>query len=155
AAVVGGTAYVVGGYTGSRWLDTSVAWRPGAPAHVVAHLPTPLRYAAVTAASDRVVIAGGSLPSGNASDAVLAFVPAQRRLLRVGRLPAPTTHAAAAAVGNVAYVLGGRGATVGSATARIVGVDLGTRRIWAAGRLTTARSDLAAATLGTRIVLAG
>ena len=155
AAVVGGTAYIVGGYTGSGWLDTIVAWRPGAPARVVAHLPTALRYAAVTATADRLVIAGGSLPSGNASDAVLEFVPAQRRVLRVGRLPAPTTHAAAAAIGDVAYVVGGRGAIVGSATARVIGVDLNTRRIWAAGRLASPRSDLAAATLGTGIVLAG
>src|SRR5204862_19607 len=32
AAVVDGTAYVVGGYTGTRWLDSIVAWRPGAAA---------------------------------------------------------------------------------------------------------------------------
>ncbi len=48
-AVIGDTAYVVGGYTGARWLDTVVAWKPGAPARVVAHLPRPVRYAAVTA----------------------------------------------------------------------------------------------------------
>ena len=36
-----GTAYVIGGYTGSQWLDTIVAWRPGAAARVVAHLPSP------------------------------------------------------------------------------------------------------------------
>src|SRR5207247_9872744 len=70
AAAVAGTAYVVGGYTGSRWLDTIVAWRPGTHARVVAHLPTPLRYAAVTAVGDRLLIAGGSLPNGNASEAV-------------------------------------------------------------------------------------
>ena len=27
AATIGGTAYVVGGYTGTRWLDTIVAYR--------------------------------------------------------------------------------------------------------------------------------
>ena len=42
-------AYVVGGYTGARWLDTIVAFRPGRDGRVVAHMPTPLRYAAVTA----------------------------------------------------------------------------------------------------------
>jgi hypothetical protein len=50
---MGGTAYVVGGYTGSRWLDTIVAWRPGLPARVVAHLPFPLRYAAVATEGGR------------------------------------------------------------------------------------------------------
>jgi YVTN family beta-propeller protein len=155
AAAVAGTAYVVGGYTGSRWLDTIVAWRPGTAARVVAHLPTPVRYAAVTAVRNRLLIAGGSLPNGTASDAVLEYVPAEGRVLRIGRLPAPTTHAAAAALGDVAYVLGGRGGTLESSTARVVGVDPRSNRIWAAGRLASRRSDLAAATLGARIVLAG
>ena len=59
AAVVGGTAYVIGGYTGARWLDSIVAWRPGSRSRVVAHLPSALRYAAVTAVGKAVVIAGG------------------------------------------------------------------------------------------------
>ncbi len=46
---VDGTAYVVGGYDGSNALDTIVGWTPGGQAHVVAHLPVALRYAAVTA----------------------------------------------------------------------------------------------------------
>ncbi|MFL5950199.1 MAG: hypothetical protein ACJ74M_01200 [Gaiellaceae bacterium] len=155
AAEVGGTAYIVGGYTGSRWLDTIVAWRPGAAARVVAHLPTPVRYAAVTAVGGRLLIAGGSLPNGNASAALLEYDPATHRVTRVGSLPAPTTHAAAAAVGDVAYVLGGRGAGVETRTARVVAVDMRSKRIWGAGRLGEPRSDLAAATLAGRIVLAG
>ncbi len=155
AASIGGTAYVVGGYTGSRWLDTIVAWRPGSVAHIVAHLPTTLRYAAVTAVGDRLVIAGGSLENGSASDAVLQYAPTSGRVLRLGALPAPTTHAAAATIGNVAYVLGGRGATLGTPTARIVAVDVGTHRITPFGSLAAARSDLGAATTGGPILLAG
>ena len=64
-------------------------------ARVVAHLPQTLRYAAVTAVGNRLVIAGGSLESGTASDAVLEYVPAAGRVSRLGKLPAPTTHAAA------------------------------------------------------------
>ena len=97
-------AYVFGGYTGSRWLDTVVEWRPNGSAKVVGHLPYPLRYAAVTAVGRRLVIAGGSLPSGRASSAVLSFDPATGRVLRVGNLPAPTTHAAAATSCDVAPV---------------------------------------------------
>ena len=110
AAAIGGTAYVVGGYTGTRWLDTIVAYRPGRTPRVVAHLPKTLRYAAVTAVGKTLVIAGGSLENGTASDSVLAFTPATHRVTRIGTLPAPTTHAAAATLGNVAYVIGGRGA---------------------------------------------
>ncbi len=155
AAAVGGTAYVVGGYTGTQWLDTIVAWRPGSAAHVVAHLPSALRYAAVTAVDGKLVIAGGSLENGTASNAVLEYVPATGSVLHLGRLPAPTTHAAAATIGGVAYVIGGRGAIVDSATARVVSVDVAARRVRSAGTLRAARSDLAAVAVGRRILLAG
>jgi YVTN family beta-propeller protein len=155
AAAIGGTAYVVGGYTGTAWLDTIVSWRPGESARVVARLPFPLRYAAVTAVAGRLLIAGGSLETGRASDAVLEYVPSARRVVRIGRLPAPTTHAAAATLGSVAYVIGGRGASLDTPTDRIVAVDVRTKRIRAAGTLTEPRSDLAAVSLGSEIVLAG
>jgi len=155
AATIGRTAYIVGGYTGTRWLDTIVAWRPGTRARVVAHLPQALRYAAVTAVAGQLVIAGGSLENGTASSAVLAYAPATRTLTRLGHLPAPTTHAAAAAIGGIAYVIGGRGAAVGTPTARIIAVDPAKRQVRPAGSLRTARSDLAAAALGSRILVAG
>ena len=79
AAGVGSSAYVVGGYTGTAWLDTVVRWRPGRPARVIAHLPRALRYAAVTAVGDRLVVAGGSLPDGSASSAVYAVSVATGR----------------------------------------------------------------------------
>jgi YVTN family beta-propeller protein len=154
-AAIGGTAYVVGGYTGTRWLDTIVAWKPGGRARVVAHLPSDVRYAAVTAVGNRLVIAGGSLPSGSATAAVYAFTPSTGRVLRIGRLPAPTTHAAAATYGSIAYVVGGRSAIVGTPTDRIVGVDPANHRIVAAGALPQPLSDLMA--VGTRrgILVAG
>jgi len=154
AAGIGNTAYVVGGYTGTRWLDTIVAWGPRTSARVVAHLPTPVRYAAVTAVAGRLLIAGGSLPNGNASRAVYTYTPGGR-VLRVATLATPTTHAAAAALGGTAFVLGGRGASAGTPTARIVAVDLGQRRTRPAGRLPQALSDLAAAQLANRIVVVG
>ena len=89
AAAIGGTAYVVGGYTGTRWLDTIVAWRPGHTPRVVAHLPHPLRYAAVAAVGKTLVIAGGSLENGTASDAVLAFTPATGRVTQARHAAGP------------------------------------------------------------------
>jgi DNA-binding beta-propeller fold protein YncE len=155
AAAIGGTAYIVGGYTGTRWLDTIVAYRPGQAAHVVAHLPQTIRYAAVTAVGNSLVIAGGSLENGTASDAVLVYSPATRRVTKLGVLPAPTTHAAAAAIGGVAYVIGGRGATTGTPTTAIVAIDVTHKKVRAAGQLQTARSDLAAANFGSRIIVVG
>ena len=154
AAAIGRTAYVVGGFTGTRWLDTIVAWRPGSSSRVVAHLPFPLRYAAVTAVGHRLLIAGGSLPSGRASAAVLEFLPATGRVVRIGRLPEPTTHAAAAAIGSTAYVIGGRGSSLGTATSLIVAVTA-RGRIRAAGRLAVPLSDLSAVAAQGRIVVVG
>ncbi len=154
AAAIGRTAYVVGGYTGSRWLQTIVAWRPGSAARVVARLPFTLRYAAVTTVGGRLMIAGGSLENGTASSAVLAYRPG-RGVIRIGRLPAPTTHAAAAALGRVAYVIGGRGAAVDSRPGES---SRSTPPRDASGRPARSRrprSDLAAVALDGRILLAG
>jgi YVTN family beta-propeller protein len=155
AAAVGRTAYVVGGYTGTRWLDTIVAWSPGHAAHVVAHLPHTLRYAAVTAAGGRVVIAGGSLENGTASRLVYAYTPATRRITQVALLPAPTTHAAAASIGGTAFVIGGRGASLNTPTDRIVAVDPLKRGAHVVGALPQPLSDLAAIGTGRSILLAG
>jgi YVTN family beta-propeller protein len=154
-ALLNGTAYIVGGYTGSRWLDTIVAWRPGRTARVVAHLPQPVRYAAVAAVDGRLVIAGGSLPSGTASDAIYVFDPSGSTVVRIGRLPAPTTHAAAAAFGHLVYVVGGRGASVGTPTSRIVAIDPIRRRVRTAGSLPAPLSDLAAVGGRAGVLLAG
>lgn len=154
-AALDGAEYVVGGYTGSRWLDTIVRWRPGQAARVVGHLPGPLRYAAVAAVAGRIVIAGGSTPAGTATDAVLSFNPATGRVTRIGRLPAPTTHAAAAALGTHVYVIGGRGATLNTPTSAIVAVDPVARKVVPGGTLSAARSDLVAVGVNGRILLAG
>jgi YVTN family beta-propeller protein len=155
AARVGGTAYVVGGYTGTRWLNTIVAWAPDAGARVVARLPTGLRYAAVTAVQGRVVIAGGSLPNGTAGRTVYTYTPGATGVVRVGKLPAPTTHAAAAAFGSVAYIIGGRGSLVGTPTDRIVAVDVSRRTVTGVGSLATPLSDVAAVPDGDGILLFG
>jgi DNA-binding beta-propeller fold protein YncE len=135
AAVIGGRAYVVGGYTGTRWLNTILAWRPGTTPRVVARLPVALRYAAVTAASGKLVIAGGSTPNGTASRVVLGFDPARRTLMAIAELPTPLTHAAAATLRGIAYVIGGRGATVGTAVGRIFAIDPTSGRLRPAGNL--------------------
>ncbi len=155
AAAIGNTAYVVGGYDGSSWLDTIVAWTPGGPARIVGHLPTALRYAAVTAAGGRVVIAGGTTPDGAATTLVQEFDPSTGRVAAVGHLPAPTTHAAAATLGDTAYVIGGRGSALDTPAGRILAVDPVKRRVAAAGSLPAPLSDLAAIGFAHRILLVG
>jgi hypothetical protein len=155
AAAIGGTVYVVGGYTGIKPLATIQAWRPGQRhARVVAHLPKPLRYAAVAASGGRLMIAGGT--SGVApSRAVYSFDPVATRVSRIATLPRPLTHAAAAAIGPTVYVIGGRAGASGQQTNAILALTLGSRRVWHAGRLSIALSDSAAVANGREILLAG
>ena len=155
AAAIGGTAYIVGGFTGTHWLDTVVAWTPGRRARIVAHLPTPVRYAAVTAAGGKLIVAGGSLPDGEASSRVLEYSPASGVLRRLGRLPEPTTHAAAAELGGLAYVIGGRGASLDTPTSRIEAIDPRTGQVRTAGHLRQPLSDASAISLGASILVAG
>jgi YVTN family beta-propeller protein len=155
AAAIAGTAYVVGGFDGSRWLDTVVAWRPGRSARIVAHLPDPVRYAAVTAVGSALVVAGGSLPDGQASDSVYLLRAGSSRPVRIGRLPAPTTHASAATVDGQAVIVGGRGTSTGTPTSRVVAIDVRRRTIRAAGSLGDPLSDATVVTIGSRILVAG
>ena len=155
AALIGSTAYIVGGYTGSTWLRTIVAWSPGKAARVVGQLPIALRYAAVAAAGGKLIIAGGTQPDGSATSTVYSFDPGSGGLSAIGKLPAPTTHAAGASIGTTAYVIGGRGSILNTPTTRIVAIDPATRKIRAAGTLSTPLSDLSAVGQGDFILLAG
>jgi YVTN family beta-propeller protein len=155
AASRAGLAYIVGGYTGSRWLDSIVAWRPGHRARIVGRLPTAVRYAAVTFAGGLLVIAGGSLPNGTASRSVLTFDPATGRVRAIGQLPTATTHAAAATIGDIAYVIGGRGPAADTPSTAIVAIDPRGGRIRRSGQLHVPRSDLTAVSTGPAIVIAG
>jgi hypothetical protein len=74
---------------------------------------------------------------------------------RIGRLPAPLTHAAAATLGGRVYVFGGRGGTLGTQKRTILAIDPATGRVRSAGRLPVALSDLGAATVGGRVLLVG
>ena len=89
---IGDTAYIVGGYTGTHWLDTIVAFTPDGGPRVVAHLPVGLRYPAVGAADGRLVIVGGTTPSAHATTAIYVFDPATRRG-HEDRRPRATDHA--------------------------------------------------------------
>jgi hypothetical protein len=154
AATIGSSAYVVGGYTGSIPLRSIIAFTPGRPARVVASLDRPLRYAAVAAVGNAVMIAGGT--SGvTAQRTVFRFDPSTNRVAKVGRLPHPVTHAAGASLGGRLYVIGGRGSAVDSATSAIWSVDPASGEARAAGRLPVALSDIGAATVAGGAVLIG
>jgi hypothetical protein len=159
AATVGDTVYLVGGFTGRTPLSSILAWSPAAgatsasAARTVAHLPEPLRYAAVATANGRVVIAGGITPHGPTAQ-VLAFDPSTRTVTHLGTLPAPVSHATAVALGRFVYVLGGR-ATNGAPTTEIFAIDSRTGSVSLAGHLPEPLSDSAAVPYAGGILTAG
>jgi hypothetical protein len=75
-------------------------------ARVVGHLPTPLAHAMGALLGGRVLVLGGSTPTGPSS-AILRFDPANGKVVRVGHLPHPLTDGAVATIGNNIFLLGG------------------------------------------------
>jgi N-acetylneuraminic acid mutarotase len=151
---IGSTAYIVGGYDGQQALDTILAWRPGEDPRIVGRLPAGLRYAAVAATSSKVIIAGGSTATG-ASRAILSFDLSSGRVTQIGSLPHPLTHSSAASLGDVVYLIGGRGSALDSQTSAILAINPDSGRVRQAGTLAYPLSDAALATAGGHIVLAG
>ena len=100
------TAYVVGGYDGTEWLNTLLAWRPGSPVRVAGHLPGGLRYSAETAAGGRIPIIGGSAPGG-ASSAIYSLDPPSGRV-RQSAAAAADHPRVPAVLGAFVYLVGGR-----------------------------------------------
>jgi hypothetical protein len=150
----GGTAYVAGGYDGTSWLNTIIAWRPGSTPRVVGHLPVGLRYAAASAVDGQILIIGGSTPSA-ASAAIYAFDPRTGRVREIGRLPHPVTHSGAATLGSTVYLVGGRGDSLDAQTAAVWAIDPRTGAVRVAGRLPQALSDTGVLSVGNAIVVAG
>ena len=150
----GDQAYIVGGFDGTTYLDTIVAWHPGAGPQIVGRLPVGLRYAAVAVADGGVLVIGGSTPAG-ASSAIYRFDLITRRVTRLGSLAHPVTHAEAATLGSSVYLIGGRGNLDNEQTAAVYAVDPLTGRVKPAGHLPHPTSDAAAVTIGAAIVVAG
>jgi hypothetical protein len=153
-ASVGGTAFVIGGFDGTRELDGVVAWTPGGAAHRTAHLPVALRFAAAASVDGTVIIAGG-MTGGVPSRNILRFDPARHRVTRIGQLPVPLAHAGAGTLGGLVFVIGGRAHGPGSETRAIYAVDPATGDVRFAGTLPVGIGDMAVATVADRILIAG
>ena len=130
-----------------------MAWQPGRSPRVVAELPKPLRYAAAGEVDGRLLIAGGT--SGvQASRDIYSFDPENGRVTSIGQLPYGVTHAAGAPLGGSLLVIGGRGAAAGTQHSGILAVSpSGT--VTVAGTLSEGLSDVAAAAVDGRVILAG
>lgn len=127
AASTSSGVYLVGGYDARVPRREIYRTNDGTHFTLVARLPVGLRYPAVAALGNDLVIAGGTSPSG-ASDAVYALDLTTAKVRLVGRLAAPTAHAQAFTLGGAVYVAGGVDGA-GNITGAITKIDPGSRRI--------------------------
>jgi hypothetical protein len=129
---------------------------PAAPTRLAVHpmpwrLPGPLaREAVVPLGGRRVLVAGGLLPGDTSAATSYALDLASGRVVPGRPMPVPVHDTAGALVHGMAMVLGG-----GNAAEQAV-VQARSGPGWrVAGRLPTARSDLAAVDVGGRVLVIG
>jgi len=128
----GPAAYLIGGYDGSRWDPQVLATQDGKNFRVVARLPVPVRYAAVTAAGGDIWVFGGQTPSG-ATNAIQRISPATGQTSVVGHLLVPLQGATAIVLDGQIYVAGGVAA--GASSPMVYRFDPATSSVSAAGQL--------------------
>jgi outer membrane protein assembly factor BamB len=153
AVALGGRAYVLGGYDGTRPVDSVLETTDGSSFNQVTTLPAPARYMAVAALGRQIYAFGGETASGGASDAIQAVDPQARTARVIGHMPRALSHASAVVLGGRIYVLGGEAG--GSAGDSIWRFDPGSGSVARAGRLPLAVSGGAAATVGSTAYLIG
>jgi N-acetylneuraminic acid mutarotase len=153
AQVVGGRAYVLGGYDGQALEPAVLETVDGRRFRSVATLPVPVRYPAVAASGRSIYVFGGQTGSGVQTDAIQRIDVASGDAATVGHLPTALSHASAATIGGRVYVLGGSHG--GKPTDRILSFDPATGRARIAGHLPTAVSNAAAAVVGGVAYLVG
>jgi hypothetical protein len=119
--------YLVGGYDAHVPRREIYRTTDGTHFMLVARLPIGLRYPAVAALGNVIVIAGGMSPSG-ASDAVYALDVTTGKVRLIGRLATPTAHAQAFTLGGAVYVAGGVDAA-NNVTGAITTIDPASRSI--------------------------
>jgi len=145
---IGRTAYVVGGYDGTRADPQVLATRDGTTFRVVGSLPVPVRYPAVAAVGPLIYVFGGTRIGAGAGavDAIQRIDTRSGQIKVVGHLPQPLSAASAATLGGIVYVAGG---TNGVADSGIIqAFDPRSRQMLTAGHLLAPVSNAAVTVVG-------
>ena len=153
AVTIGKTAYVLGGYDGSKPIDSVLATSDGSSFTQVARLPAPARYLAVAALGGRIYAFGGETASGAPSDAIQEVDPRAGTARVVGHLPQALSHASAVVLGGDVYVLGGEAG--GSPLSQIWRFEPEKNTVAVAGKLPRPISGGGAAVVGSTAYLIG
>lgn len=149
---LGDRAYLVGGYDGLTLAPDVLATAGGRRFDLVARLPLPVRYPAVTALGGHIFVFGGQRGAGDTA-AIQEVDPRAHRARVIGRLPVPLSHAGAVLFQGHIYVVGGR--TNGAASGQIWSFDPASRRVRRAGLLPMPISDAGLAVVGRDLYVAG
>jgi hypothetical protein len=186
AATIGATTYVVGGYDGAHPDASVLATADGRRFTRVATLRVPVRYPAVTAFGNQILVFGGQAIAGAAAgtpvNTIQAVDPARHTSAVIGHLPESLAGAAAVTLGGEVFVAGGEstvrqptapgaGTTQLSAAERAPGAatsapktftvstiwafDPAAKRLLPAGRLQVPVSHAAIAALGSTAWIVG
>ena len=153
AVTIGSTAYLLGGYDGTKPIDSVLATSDGSSFTEVAQLPQPARYLAVATLAGRIYAFGGETGSGSAGDAIQEVNPKAGTARVIGHLPEAVSHASALALGGSIYVLGGEDGS--SPTARIWRFVPGSKKVTPVGKLPRPTAGGGAAAIGSSGYLIG
>jgi hypothetical protein len=157
AVTLGSTAYLVGGYDGATYDSDVLATANGTRFRLVAHLPVPVRYAAVAGAGNLMWVFGGEICSGP-TDAIQQVNLSTGKAAIVGHLPVPLAGAAGFTLGGRIFIAGGQTSRPGSRGIRgtVLTYDPSRHNTRVAGHLPVPVSNAAAAVLdGTAFLIGG
>ncbi|MDX6564480.1 MAG: hypothetical protein QOE10_142, partial [Gaiellales bacterium] len=149
----GARAFLVGGYTGSRFASAVLRVGPHAITTTIARLPQGLRYAGV-AAIGPIIYAVGGLTTGGETSSIVAIDTRRGSVRTIGQLASPVAHAPLVARDSVLYLIGGTAGS-GATTTAILRIDPRTGSATVAGHLPAPLADASAVTLGGQIVVLG
>jgi outer membrane protein assembly factor BamB len=163
AVTIGSTAYIVGGYDGTRPDPQVLATADGKRFSVVASLPEPVRYPAVAALGGKIYVFGGEAVTGAGTgspvDALQVVDPVHHTATEIGHLPIPLMGAGAAVIAGHVYVAGGVGAATsgagGADLADVWAFDPATGKLLRAGTLPSPVAYAGVAVVGSRAWLVG
>jgi hypothetical protein len=132
-AARGGSAYLVGGWTGTQYATAVLKFTPPSTVVLVGRLPVGVRSAAVVLLRNTLYVAGGRTVAG-LSRRVFAIDIGSGAVTSLGQLPEAVSQAVLIEHGTKLYLLGGVDAA-GDPVHKVISIDPATGRPAAAGRM--------------------
>ncbi len=132
-AARGGSAYLVGGWTGTKYATAVLKFTPPSTVDLVGRLPVGLRSAAVVLLRNTLYVAGGRTSVG-LSRRVFAVDIGSGAVTSLGQLPEAVSQAVLIEHGTKLYLLGGVD-SAGDPVHKVISIDPATGRPAAAGRM--------------------